>query len=248
MSEGWRDPGTETAGTDGDAEPFDEPLEQAAARPIVTKQTDTHRTSLAFDIGNPPPIRVLALASGLGCSRRAVSQTRPEEAARLPHPRPGMGIRVTLAYRLNAGVRSIRPIDGLLVVWVAGWILLGLAIGSEVRDLSKLSDTLDQAASAVDETGQALQPLDRLPFVGGQIQSVVGRARATALSARASAASSRTVIARLSWLLTLSIALAPTVPLVVLHLHVRRSRRKGVPPTRAPDRSAEPGAARAVLG
>ncbi len=116
--------------------------------------------------------------------------------------------------------------DVVLVVWVVAWVLIGVAIYHQVRDLSTLSDTLDSAAAAVDETGSALDTLSKVPFVGGQIKGLADRVHAAAATARTSAATSRKSTQDLSTLLGVPVALAPTAPLVALYapLRIRRVR------------------------
>src|ERR1041385_8621542 len=117
---------------------------------------------------------------------------------------------------LGGSSRAVRFLDLVVVVWVVGWILLGVVIGFEVRDLRQLSDTVVTAGSAVERSGRALRPLGDLPLLGGQVEAA-GR------SAVRSGTESRGSIGRLSFLLALSIVLIPTVPMVAVYVPLRRS-------------------------
>ncbi len=101
------------------------------------------------------------------------------------------------------------------------WILLAFAIAREVRGLGELSDTVDVAGVATEETGRAVRLLERLPFVGEDLDRVGVRAEEAGASARASGRSSRESIEDLSILLGLAIALLPILPALALYLLFR---------------------------
>src|SRR6266508_4939939 len=73
----------------------------------------------------------------------------------------GMGIAFPVP-----GVRLIRALDVAVAVWVVAWIVLALLVGREVRDLRELSDTVVVAGIAVEETGDLVESLGSVPFVG----------------------------------------------------------------------------------
>ena len=50
----------------------------------------------------------------------------------------------------TAGVRLVRILDVVAVLWVALWIVLALLVGREVRNLRELSDTVVTAGVAVE--------------------------------------------------------------------------------------------------
>jgi hypothetical protein len=127
-------------------------------------------------------------------------------------------------YSIRASGWTIWAIDALVVVWAATWIVLAVLIRNEIRNLDQLNDTVAIAGTAVGETGTALHNLEVLPFVGEQIGRVADRVDAAAASARASVQQSRTSIARLSVLLSVSIAVIPTVPVLAAYAPFRVSR------------------------
>lgn len=135
---------------------------------------------------------------------------------------------MTIAYPRSTSARSLWAIDGAILIWAAAWIVVGFVVYHEVRGLSQLSDTLESASDAIDETGRALGNLRDLPFVGPDLGNLADRASATAASARASAEDSRKRAERLSIVLGFSVAVAPTVPLLALYIPMRIARAREV--------------------
>jgi hypothetical protein len=127
-----------------------------------------------------------------------------------------MGIAVPVP-----GVRLIRALDVAVAVWVVAWIVLALLVGREVRDLRELSDTVVVAGIAVEETGDLVESLGSVPFVGGRVGEVADRVRTAGRSAQASGRDSRDSTENLSILLALSIGLIPTLPLLGLYAPLR---------------------------
>lgn len=120
--------------------------------------------------------------------------------------------------------RAIRILDAALLVWVGLWIWMGLAIAHEVSNLTDLSDTVVTAGQAVRTTGQALKNLERIPFVGDQVADVDRQITAAGDAAVASGTQSRDSIHHLSLLLGLSVAVMPSVPVLVVYVPLRSSR------------------------
>jgi hypothetical protein len=125
--------------------------------------------------------------------------------------------------------RAVRVLDLAVVVWVAAWITIGILIGVQVRNLRQLSDTVVTAGTAIERTGQALAPLERLPFgLGSNVGRVRTQIEGAGRSAVASGVGSRASIDRLSLLLMLSILLIPTVPLAAVYVPLRLSWSRDV--------------------
>jgi len=118
--------------------------------------------------------------------------------------------------------------DLAALLWVATWIVLGLVIGIEVRNLRQLSDTVTRAGTAVTRTGQALEPLRGLPFVGSRVDQVERQIEAAGRDASQSGQASRKSIDDLSVLLSVAVMLMPTVPLVVVYGPLRLSWTRDV--------------------
>ena len=118
-------------------------------------------------------------------------------------------------------VRLIRLLDLAVIVWVVGWLVLALFVAREVRDLRQLSDTVVVAGAAVEDTGDVVDSLATVPFVGERVGEVADEVRAAGRSAQASGRESRASIDDLSVLLALAIGLVPTLPLLVLYAPLR---------------------------
>jgi hypothetical protein len=140
--------------------------------------------------------------------------------------------------------RSTRVLlDLVVLLWVAAWIVVGLWVTREVKGLTDLSRTVIAAGLALEEAGGALQVLDDVPFVGEDVGDVGERTERAGASARLSGRSSRESIESLSVLLGVSIAAAPTLPLLALYLPMRLAWRRQVGAVRralerAPDDAA----------
>ena len=135
--------------------------------------------------------------------------------------------------------RAVWIADGLVVVWIGVWIWLGIAIGHEVSNLTTLSDTVVTAGQAVEQTGRALQSLEQLPFgVGDRIAGVERQITAAGQSAVASGQQSRHSVEDLAVLLTVAIAVIPSVPVLAVYVPVRVSRLKDVRTVRRAARRA----------
>jgi hypothetical protein len=125
-------------------------------------------------------------------------------------------------------------VDVALVGWLVAWIVIGIQVGREVRGLSELSDTVVLAGVAIEQTGDLLEQLGSVPFLGESVGDLASRIRDTGRSAQESAAASRGSIGNMSVLLAVSIALIPTFPLAVIWLGLRlRWRRERVAVRRA---------------
>lgn len=128
--------------------------------------------------------------------------------------------------RLLPSARALRLVDLAIVLWVAAWIGLGIAIGIEVHQLTRLSQTISADGAAVQQVGSSLATLSALPFVGhtlGHTAVAVQRAGANAVAGGASSAAS---IRALSVLLAIAVALLPSVPVLVFYVPLRIARSR----------------------
>lgn len=119
------------------------------------------------------------------------------------------------------GSRLVRLLDIAVLVWIAGWLVLALFVAREVRDLRELSDTVVVAGVAVEDTGDLVDSLGSVPFVGGQVGQVADRVREAGQTAQVSGRESRSSIDDLSVLLAVAIGLVPTLPLLGLYAPLR---------------------------
>jgi hypothetical protein len=103
-----------------------------------------------------------------------------------------------------------------VVVWTIVWILLGIWTRHEVQSLRQLSNTVIQSGEAVKQTGDALQGLRSIPFVGGDVARIGRQVSASGVSARRSGRASRSAVDSLATFLGVAIALVPSVPMIAL--------------------------------
>lgn len=128
--------------------------------------------------------------------------------------------------QLLPGKRALHVLDALAIVWVAGWIGLGVAIGLNVRDLTTISHTVQTDGRAVQTVGNSLQSLGGVPLIGGTISKDARQVQRAGASAVASGASSASSIHALSVLLAIAVALLPSVPVFGFYLPLRIERRR----------------------
>lgn len=114
-----------------------------------------------------------------------------------------------------------RLLDLAVLAWAVAWAVVGLLVAREVKGLTDLSRTVTAAGYALQEAGGALGSLEGVPFLGEDVGEVGERTERAGRSARESGRSSRESIESLSVLLGISIALAPSLPLIVLYLPMR---------------------------
>jgi hypothetical protein len=120
--------------------------------------------------------------------------------------------------------RRQRLLDVILVTWSAIWILAGVAVYREVRDLRALADTVEVAGTSLDDTARSLDAFSSLPFVGGRLGSVAADARRTARSARVSARQGRDSVDSLALLLGIAVPAIAIGPLAIAYALLRVPR------------------------
>jgi hypothetical protein len=127
-----------------------------------------------------------------------------------------------------------------LVLWIAVWIVVAVAVSRDIQNLTQLSDNAVSIGDGLTSSGHTLQGLRPVPLVGGRIADVGDRIVRTGRQVRASGFSSRKSIHSASVLLATAVGVIPSAPLVFLYLpfriasvRVRRGRRGA---HEAPDR------------
>jgi hypothetical protein len=127
----------------------------------------------------------------------------------------------------SRGVRL--TIDLAIAGWLIAWIVIGIAVANEVKQLGNLSDTAMLAGQAIEQTADVLDQIGRIPVIGTPVGDLADSIRKTGQSAQQNASASRDDVDDLSVLLGLSIALIPTIPLaavwIPLRLRWRRERQ-----------------------
>ena len=79
----------------------------------------------------------------------------------------------------------MRWLDLLVVAWVALWVVMGVVVAGDVRQLADLSASITSTGRALEGIVGALTPLRGLPFVGGQLAPLQAHAQASAHSVAA---------------------------------------------------------------
>ena len=118
-----------------------------------------------------------------------------------------------------------RLLDLILVAWSALWILVGIAVYSEVRGLRTLADTVAVAGRSLDNTADTLNAYADVPLVGGDLRKVARDARRTARSARTSARKGRDSVDDLARLLGIAVPAVAIGPLALAYSLLRVRRR-----------------------
>lgn len=134
---------------------------------------------------------------------------------------------MTLALR-NSDHKTITLMDGIAVFWIILWLVIAGLTSYEIWSLSRLSDTAQVSAGAVDRAGQALQGLGELPLVGAESSELGTEIRTAAADITESAERTREDVHRLSVLLGVSIFLIPSSPVLGLYVPLRIRHRRDV--------------------
>jgi len=132
----------------------------------------------------------------------------------------------------------MRVADLLLAIWVAAWIAMGVAVASELGDLTDLSDTVVQAGRATEEVGRTIALLTDLPLVGDQLEGPAREIQRAGTSSVRSGRSSRSSVEDVSTLLGIAIAVIPTVPVAAFYLPRRVRWQRDRAALRAVQRAA----------
>lgn len=124
--------------------------------------------------------------------------------------------------------RRLLLVDLALLVWSLTWVATGIAVYSEARGLSELSGTVREVGEAVEAFGASLGTVGDLPVIGGPLGGALEvpseQVQEAGRSAQESGESSRGSIDALSVLLGMSVALIPSLPLLIIYLPARLSR------------------------
>jgi hypothetical protein len=123
---------------------------------------------------------------------------------------------------------TVRRLDIAVVVWLVVWLALAAWMVADIRRQTELSDNVTAVGAALARTAQTFDSLSLLPLVGGRIGQFVGQIRDTATKVERSGTDSRTSIESLSVLVGVTVALIPTILMLVLYLPFRLSWRRYV--------------------
>ena len=126
-------------------------------------------------------------------------------------------------------MRARTLVDLLLLFWALGWVLMGIAVARETRDLAAVSDNAREAGAATQRAGELLESLTDLPLVGERLREPAETIQQAGRSTVEGAERSRERAEGLANLLGFSIAIIPSLPLLMFYvpgrLAVERDRR-----------------------
>lgn len=142
---------------------------------------------------------------------------------------------------LNA--RSVRALDIGLVAWIAVWAVLGVLIWHDITAQSSLSASVIKAGGAVRQTGDALDVLASVPFVGDSVSEFAGRIQRIGDEVQASGEESRDGIERIALIAGIGVGVLPAALLLVVYLPLRLAWRRDVASVSAALRGAQGGPA-----
>ncbi len=129
---------------------------------------------------------------------------------------------------MTAPAHRVRLMDGVVALWVVFWLAIGAGTAVSVWDLGGLGTTLSRSGQALDDAGDALQQLGRIPLVGDRPEQLGDEVRRTAAEVTVRGRETRANLRRLAILLGLSVALIPSIPVLAIYLAKRSARRRVV--------------------
>jgi hypothetical protein len=116
------------------------------------------------------------------------------------------------------GRRAQAVLDALLAAWTVLWIVVGIQVAQEVRGLAELSTTVGSVGHALTSVADTIRAL---PLIGGKLAGPAGDVQHAGRDAVASARTARANARSVGTLLGISIALIPSLPVLILYLPPR---------------------------
>lgn len=120
----------------------------------------------------------------------------------------------------------LRLVDGAIALWVAVWFVMGAGTAVSVWRLGELGTTLSRSGQALDDAGDALQQLGRIPVVGDRPEQLGNDVRQTAAEVTVRGRETRRELRRLSVLLGLTVAFLPSGLVLGPYVPRRLARRR----------------------
>lgn len=126
--------------------------------------------------------------------------------------------------------RAIRLLDLAVALWLAAWLVIAAMTYRDVRALADFADSADAAGAGLVATADALSGLRDVPFVGDDLERLEQRIRTGARRTTRTAALARDEIRAYGARIGAALALAPTLPVLLVHGTLRvgwsRDRRR----------------------
>lgn len=120
----------------------------------------------------------------------------------------------------------LRLVDGAIALWVAVWFVMGAGTAVSVWRLGELGTTLSRSGQALDDAGDALQQVGRIPVVGDRPEQLGNDVRQTAAEVTVRGRETRRELRRLSVLLGLTVAFLPSGLVLGPYVPRRLARRR----------------------
>jgi hypothetical protein len=117
------------------------------------------------------------------------------------------------------------PMDSLVGVWCAFWVVLGLWVGMQMWQVSRLTDTVANSGRTLHQAGEALSSFAGLPVVGERSATLGREVTHNADDIVNGAFAARGATRRLAVLLGTAIALVPLAPVAGFYVPLRRRSR-----------------------
>jgi len=115
---------------------------------------------------------------------------------------------------LPRSVNRQRLLAVALGVWALLWLVAGGITAVQIRNLTQLSDSLEDSGQALDTAGSGLQAIGRLPVVGERPMQLGNEVRGAADEVQLAAVSSRETIRWVSLLVGAALVVTPIVAAV----------------------------------
>lgn len=130
--------------------------------------------------------------------------------------------------------RKLIWLDVMVAAWMALWAFVGIYVGVEFHHLARLATTLSATGQALHQLDGGLRVFTHLPGVGARLGKLSAQIGVVSRAALGDAASARSSVDRLSYLMAVAIVVIPDVPALAAYLPYRARRSR--------DASQAPGA------
>jgi hypothetical protein len=137
-----------------------------------------------------------------------------------------MDVPVIGSFQARIPQRSLLAIDLMIVLWTVLWIVVGIAVGTFVERLSAVGEGLADAGAAIGRAGDAVDRLADVPLVGEGFSAVAGEIDGVASDTVARGRAVEEDVDRLAVLIGAALALAPTLPVLVIWVPPRVARER----------------------
>lgn len=127
---------------------------------------------------------------------------------------------------LLPSARTVRRWDAAIVVYLLVVVGAGLLAGRQIWALAQLHLGLLDAADALDLTARAIGLLGQVPVVGAGADQLAGSVADTSGQVRTSAVAARADVRSLAVVVGASVALLPTVPVLLMYVPLRVARHR----------------------